>query len=98
MLVRIVKMSFRDDCVQGFMELFEQHKEQIRNVDGCQHLQLLQDSKQPSTFFTYSWWNNEESLNKYRESKLFGEVWPKTKMLFASKPEAWTCDSLHKLD
>ncbi|MGB0424798.1 MAG: putative quinol monooxygenase [Flavobacteriales bacterium] len=98
MLVRIVKMSFRDEEVQGFLRLFEQHKEQIRNVEGCQHLQLLQDAKQASTFFTYSWWNNEECLNNYRESELFGEVWPKTKALFASKPEAWTCDSLYKLD
>lgn len=97
MLVRIVKMNFRDDEVKNFQSLFEHYKEQIRNVDGCTHLQLLQDVKEPNIFFTYSWWNHENYLNAYRESKLFGKVWPQTKALFAAKPEAWTCESLHQL-
>ena len=39
-------------------------------------------------FFTFSHWESEADLNAYRESALFGEVWPKTKALFYDKPQA----------
>ena len=97
MLVRIVKMNFRDEEIATFEKLFITYKELIRQADGCQHLQLLKDAKDRSIFFTYSWWQDEDCLNKYRKSELFGEVWSQTKVLFAEKPEAWSCESLHTL-
>jgi len=36
---------------------------------------------------TVSRWDSEKSLNDYRMSELFGEVWPETKRLFAAAPE-----------
>jgi quinol monooxygenase YgiN len=51
---------------------------------------LYQDVSNPNIIFTHSTWLNEEALENYKKSKLFGEVWPKTKKLFASEAVAWS--------
>ncbi|WMW76969.1 antibiotic biosynthesis monooxygenase family protein [Flavobacterium sp. 20NA77.7] len=90
MFVRIVKMRFQEDKITAFLENFEQVKHHIRGFEGNQFLELYQDKNDKRTFFTYSYWNNEESLENYRDSDLFKEVWTYTKALFSDKPEAWS--------
>lgn len=93
MIIRIVKMEFRPDEVDAFVALFEQHRCAIRSFPGCEKLELLQDRDQPSVFMTYSHWKNAESLENYRTSEVFSHIWPKTKALFASSPQAWSLTS-----
>jgi len=90
MLIRVVRMTFQKDKVEDFLKLFDATKQRIRHFEGCQHLDLLQDYNQSNIFSTYSIWENEEALNKYRDSALFGEVWKSTKALFADKPVAFS--------
>ncbi len=90
MLIRIVRMSFRPENVENFLVLFKQSEEQIRNFQGCLHLELLKDYHQNHIYFTYSHWTNEKALESYRKSNLFREVWQKTKTLFAEKPVAYS--------
>lgn len=90
MIVRIVQMTFREEEVDNFIRLFSERKQLIRNFNGCQHLELWQDSKEQNVFFTYSIWTGEESLDHYRFSELFKDTWAKTKQLFADKPKAWS--------
>lgn len=97
MLVRIVKMTFRPEAVSQFESLFEETKTQIRNATGCIHLSLLRDVHNPNVFFTYSHWVGQDALNNYRDSALFASVWPRTKALFAAKPEAWSTEQKHVL-
>jgi quinol monooxygenase YgiN len=59
MITRIVKMTFRVDEIEAFLQLFEERKELIRNFEGCTHLQLWQDKHNPALFFTYSLWDSE---------------------------------------
>ena len=75
----------------GYM-IFAESKNNIAGQPGCHGVQLLEGE---GHFFTFSHWESEADLNAYRESALFGEVWPKTKALFYDKPQAWTC---HKTD
>lgn len=97
MIVRIVTMHFREDAIDAFMELFAYKKEAIRQQPGCTLLELYQDKNNPQKFSTYSYWNTEEDLNNYRESALFNEVWPRTKVLFDKKPEATSFVKIHSL-
>ncbi|QTD37742.1 antibiotic biosynthesis monooxygenase [Polaribacter batillariae] len=92
MFVRIVKMSFYSKNVSEFLAIFEEKKHFIRNFEGCKLLELYQDKVNPEIFFTYSYWENEQDLENYRNSKLFKSVWAKTKVLFNEKPEAWSVD------
>ncbi|MDO9000923.1 MAG: antibiotic biosynthesis monooxygenase family protein [Bacteroidota bacterium] len=94
MIKRIVKMSFKQENIEAFKTIFKTDWEKIKGFDGCEHVELLQDTKNPQIFFTYSLWQSEEHLNKYRNSELFNGVWAATKVLFNAKPEAWSVKSL----
>lgn len=97
MLVRIVKMSFSEENIEQFLENFEGVKQNIRDFEGCQFLELYQDKQHPHIFFTYSYWNSETDLENYRHSELFKGVWAQTKPLFNDKPEAWSVDKVASL-
>lgn len=90
MIIRIVRMHFQADKVSKFLELFHASEERIRNMPGCQALALYQDAGDPTVYYTHSRWDSEEHLNLYRDSETFGEIWPRTKLLFASKPMAFS--------
>lgn len=98
MIVRTVRMTFRIDEVETFLKIFDASKEKIRQVPGCLHLQLLEDVNEEYVLTTYSLWETEEDLNAYRHSALFGEVWPKTKRLFAIPPVAHSYHQRIKMD
>ncbi|RSK40345.1 putative quinol monooxygenase [Mangrovimonas spongiae] len=97
MFVRIVKMGFQPEKINEFLANFEANKEHIRSFDGCEFLELYRDKNNPNIFFTYSYWNHEDDLERYRQSSLFKSVWAKTKPLFNTKPEAWSVNKLHSL-
>jgi len=91
-------MSFAEENVETFLENFDNNKEKIRAVNGCEFLQLLRDKDNTNQFFTYSFWNKQEDLENYRQSDLFKGVWAKTKVLFNAKPEAWSVEKYVTLD
>ncbi|MDA9313082.1 antibiotic biosynthesis monooxygenase [Vicingaceae bacterium] len=97
MIVRIVKLTFREEEIETFKLVLEESKEHIRAFPGVLHLQMLQSSDNPCIFFTYSHWENVQALENYRHSDLFKNAWSKTKPLFAEKAEAWSTDQLHLL-
>lgn len=90
MIIRIVKMTFQPDKVDDFIGVFNEVKKQIKNFDGCKNLELWEDTEKDNIFFTYSEWNDNESLENYRNSNLFINTWGRTKILFSEKPEAWS--------
>jgi quinol monooxygenase YgiN len=91
MIKRIVKMTFRPDAVQAFVDdVFGPGKERIRAFPGCRHMELVQSVEQPNVLFTLSYWDGEDALAAYRRSEFFQDTWAKTKALFAEKPEAWS--------
>jgi quinol monooxygenase YgiN len=90
MLIRIVKMHFRPEERDNFLVMFDQIKDKIRNVEGCDYLELMVDYNNPNSFSTYSRWHDEKYLNAYRESDLFVGVWAQTKAMFSEKPIAFS--------
>lgn len=94
MIKRLVKLSFQEDKIEEFIEIFEHSKDRIRARKGCQHVELLQVKHSKNIFFTLSIWTDEAALDAYRASELFASTWAKTKILFNDKPEAWSVDYL----
>jgi quinol monooxygenase YgiN len=94
MLVRIVRMTFREDAVETFAAFFDERKSNIRNFEGCTHLELWQDNEQRNIFFTYSHWQNEAALAHYRNSAFFRDTWQQTRQLFSARAEAWSVNQL----
>lgn len=94
MLIRIVKMSFKEEAIESFLQMFNERKTKIRNFPGCTHLELWRDKNHSNIYFTYSHWEDEEALDHYRYSAFFKETWTLTKQHFAEKAEAY---SIHQV-
>lgn len=94
MLIRIVKMEFETESIPSFLQNFGEVEMQIRTFPGCLFLELLQDKENQNIFFTHSHWEDETSLQKYRNSELFKTVWVKTRARFRCKAQAWSLKGL----
>ncbi len=97
MLVRIVKMKFRETEISNFLQWFEQNKHFIVAFEGCLEVELWQDYKDPCTFFTHSRWTDEQSLQNYRQSDFFKATWTRTKTLFEEPAQAWSVALVNKV-
>ena len=94
MITRIVRMHFRPDEREAFVDILNASKHLIRQFDGCQHLRLYNEAGCPDVFFKFSVWTSAAHLDAYRNSELFRETWTQTKALFAGKPQAWSMEEL----
>ncbi len=94
MINRFVKMTFHPENIDRFKDIFIASQPLIAAMEGCIHVELMQDINNPSVFFTYSTWESPVFLEAYRHSELFQGVWAKTKILFSDKPEAWSVNPL----
>jgi len=50
MIKRFVKMTFKEDSIERFKDIFKASKELIAAMEGCQHVELLQDINNPCVF------------------------------------------------
>lgn len=91
-IIRIVRLSFQEEKVSDFIEIFEYSKLLIRSFEGCMGLKLLRDHHHQNVFYTYSVWQSNDHLEKYRNSELFKTTWQKTKLLFNTKAMAFSLD------
>lgn len=93
MITRIVKLTFKEEHIPKFILIWKESKAKIAAFEGCNFVEMLQSKNPENICFTYSLWDSEEALNKYRHSELFQNTWAKTKVLFDGKPEAWSTES-----
>lgn len=89
-ITRIVRMHFREERIEDFLQLFRQTYPRIRHFEGCTFLELHRDADMPGVFCTISRWQGPEYLEQYRQSELFRDTWAVTKSYFAGKPQAFT--------
>lgn len=93
-MIRIVKLTFKPEYRNHFLQIVADYKDRIRGYEGCGGVDFLHDRLNPNIFFTYSRWMLPENLEHYRESELFQEVWTQVKQWFDAKPEAWSVDEM----
>lgn len=98
MITRIVRLTIHPGRLQNFLDLFEASKSSIRAFPGCLQLSLMQDTSYPNQVSTFSTWEDDRALQKYRESELFISTWAKTKPLFAARPEVYSYRVLSETD
>lgn len=83
-------MEFEVEKLATFLSVFDRSKAQIRAFEGCLHLALFSDPHNPNVRYTYSHWVDEAALERYRQSELFRTTWAATKVLFATKAQAFS--------
>jgi quinol monooxygenase YgiN len=93
MLTRIVKLTFQEEKLEEFLAYFDTINTRVSTFENCYGMRLMQDIHHPNIIFTYSNWKDENALNKYRDTDLFGGVWSTIKPWFGGKPEAWSVDT-----
>ena len=98
MINRIVKMTFDEGNASKFEALFDKIKEKVRHQPGCHHLELWRDINTPNTYFTFSRWDGQQDLDRYRGTELFGGIWKETKALFADRAAAWSVEQILVVD
>ena len=74
MITRIVKLSFENSYCVEFEAIFFEIQKIVLSNEGCNSVELLK-SYEPGLYFTYSVWDNEASLNNYRNSPVFKKIW-----------------------
>ena len=94
MIIRVVRMQFSEAGESGFLKIFRDHENTIRNFPGCLFLELLKDQETPHTYATFSHWKNMEALENYRKSQPFIQIWGKVKPLFSNRPMAFSFETL----
>ncbi len=82
-MVRLVKLKFRTGKKEAFILTFKAHEMIMKEVEGCNHIELWQDHHNADTMMTYSIWDSERHLNNYRRSETFHHVWSIVKPFFA---------------
>ncbi len=90
-------MTFKDDCIEEFIELFHEVQPLIKNFEGCKQVSLLKDVNDKKIMMTYSIWESENNLNHYRYSEFFKETWTRTKKLFLEKAQARSLEMIDKI-
>ncbi|TDI76379.1 MAG: antibiotic biosynthesis monooxygenase [Bacteroidetes bacterium] len=98
MIIRIVQLTFHPDRAADFIELFDKTSHLIRSSDGCRHVELWRHKQYDNIFSTYSLWDSEDHLNRYRASDLFKQIWGETKIWFAAPPVASSFESIRTVD
>lgn len=88
MLIRLVRMTFRPDELEVFLDHFDRSAPHIRAFPGCRHLELWHEAAAPTVVTTYSLWDDVDALDAYRRSDLFRTTWARVKPLFAAAPVA----------
>jgi quinol monooxygenase YgiN len=94
MIIRIVRMTFTTGNAEAFRVIFARNREGILGMDGCHHLELWQDTDNPSVFVTYSHWESVRHLNAYRQTAFFEQVWKETRELFSEKAIAFSVEQV----
>ncbi len=90
MLIRIVRMTFKEEHREEFLAIFKSNQARIEAMPGCFKVELMQDWDDPKVFITYSTWKDQQALEAYRNSELFRGVWKQTKALFAQRAQAFS--------
>ena len=85
-------MEFEPARAEEFNNYVKTIVDKIASMPGCHKVYVLRDINNTNIFFTYSYWDDQEALDKYRNSELFKEVWGKTKLMFSKKAEAWSTE------
>lgn len=92
MIVRLVRLKFAPEHVEGFLEFFARSEQAIRHQEGCLSLSLLRETGDPAAFATWSTWRSGRDLQRYRRSDFFRSFWPTVKSLLREPAEAVSYD------
>ncbi len=92
---RIVRLSLIPDKRKDFIDVFKAHQKHMRgNFPECKTLEAFEEKNNPGVFFTHSTWEEENSLEHYRNSAYFRKIWGTIKPWFKERAQAWSLEEI----
>ena len=88
MLIRLVRLPASEASLPRLRAVLAEVMPTVRQQRGCTHLELLADHDQPTVLYTLSHWNSDNDLQRYRQSEIFAQVWPRLKAELGDRPSA----------
>jgi hypothetical protein len=73
-------MSFEPHKVEDFLLFLKQLNCKLQHLMVAKALFYDRDAQLPNVLCTYSYWQSEMHLNKYRYSPLFKDTWTKNQV------------------
>ena len=74
-IVRLIYVTVKDDQVKQAIDLWKNHCAPLMIKEpGCLSEKLLECTDAPGEFISYSEWENQESIDKYRSSEAHAEI------------------------
>jgi heme-degrading monooxygenase HmoA len=74
-IVRLIYVTVKDDQVKQAIDLWKNHCAPLMiKQPGCLSEELLECIDAPGEFISYSEWDSQESIDKYRKSEAHAEV------------------------
>jgi hypothetical protein len=94
MILRVVKMVVDQNKIDIFNNFMSNLSTEKEGMDGCVHHDFFSNKQFRNVFYSYTIWESEKYLNKYRKSMLFKEVTTTLRSLCLSEPAAWTVENV----
>jgi quinol monooxygenase YgiN len=94
MILRVVKMVVDQNKIDVFNHFMSNVKMEKIKLEGCVHYDHFGDKQYQNVFYSYTIWESERYLNKYRKSELFREVSSTLRSLCLTEPTAWTVENV----
>lgn len=94
MITRILKLNLKQERISDFILYAESILPKVLQMPGCKNIDLLQDKNDESTWFIYTIWESEASLNKYRKSEINIGLIRKLKEWLAKDFQAWMVENM----
>ena len=74
-VVRLIYVTVKPDQINQAVDLWKNHCAPLMiKQPGCLSEKLLQCVDAPGEFISYSEWDNQASIDKYRSSQAHGEI------------------------
>jgi len=74
-IVRLIYVTVKEDQVKQAIELWKNHCAPLMiQQSGCLSEKLLECVDAPGEFISYSEWDSQESIDKYRSSEAHAEI------------------------
>lgn len=94
MILRIVKMEVDDTRIDFFENFMNNLSEEKLTLEGCLHHDFFCEKDNRNMYYSYTIWQSEKFLNKYKKTDLFKEVTRTLRHICIKEPIAWTVENV----
>lgn len=85
-------MHIKTKDIVKFRDTFTNYQSQIKDFKGCMQHDIFCDKEKEEIYYSYTIWDSEKNLNKYRKSTLLKEINTNIIQYCSKDPQAWTID------